>query len=124
MSHFSTIQVEIKDADILHETLLELGHTVDVNGWVRGYLWQKIRADFVIKRKNGFDIGFRRVHDHYELITDVWGTGIEPTSFLNTVVQKYAHKKLLHTLRQQGATVEGEEVMADGTIRVIVGQWQ
>lgn len=124
MSHFTTIQVQIKDGTLLRQVLQELGYDVVENGVVRGYLWQRTRADYVIKQKNGFDIGFRRQQDHYELITDIWGSQMAPEEFLRPILQKYAHKKLLRTLQEQGATIEAEETLPDGTIRVVVGQWQ
>ncbi|MEN9266072.1 MAG: DUF1257 domain-containing protein [Thermostichales cyanobacterium BF4_bins_65] len=124
MSHFTTIQVQIKDGTLLRQVLQELGYDVVENGVVRGYLWQRTRADYVIKQKNGFDIGFRRQQDHYELITDIWGSQMVPEEFLRPILQKYAHKKLLRTLQEQGATIEAEETLPDGTIRVVVGQWQ
>ncbi len=124
MSHFTTVQVQIKDGSLLCATLRDLGYEVVENGVVRGYLWQRTRADYVIKQKNGFDIGFRRQGDHYELISDVWGAGVTPEAFLKPILQKYAHKKLLRTLQEQGATIEAEEHLADGTIRVVVGQWR
>lgn len=75
MSHFTTLQVQIKDADLLEETLKELGYAVQRDTSLRGYLWNRTRADLVIRQKNGFDIGFRRNGDHYELVADLWGGG-------------------------------------------------
>jgi SpoVK/Ycf46/Vps4 family AAA+-type ATPase len=37
--------------------------------------------------------------------------------------QKYAHQTLLNTAATQGYTIEAEEVMEDGTVRVVVGRW-
>jgi len=124
MSHFTTVHVQIKDGSLLSATLRDLGYEVVENGVVRGYLWQSTRADYVIKQKNGFDIGFRRQGDHFELITDVWGAGITPEAFLQPILQRYAHQKLRRTLIEQGATIEAEEHLPDGTIRVVVGQWR
>jgi Protein of unknown function (DUF1257) len=42
---------------------------------------------------------------------------------VHEITQKYAHKILLHTVAEQGYDVEAEEVMADGSVRVIVGRW-
>ncbi|MEN9224338.1 MAG: DUF1257 domain-containing protein [Thermostichus sp. HHBFW_bins_43] len=123
MSHFTTLQVQIKEADLLEETLRELGYTVEREASLRGYLWNRTRADFVIRQKNGFDIGFRRNGEHYELVADLWGAGIDQQAFLQPILQRYAHKQLLRSARQQGFAIEAEEQLEDGTIRVVVGRW-
>ncbi len=123
MSHFTTLQVQIKDAELLEETLKELGYSVERNASLRGYLWNRTRADLVIRQKNGFDIGFRRNGDHYELVADLWGARIDPQTFLGPILQRYAYKSLLRSVQQQGYTIEAEERLEDGTIRVVVGRW-
>ena len=61
--------------------------------------------------------------DNYEIIADFWGAGINQTQFVNEIQQKYAHQMLLHTAATQGYSIEAEEVMEDGTVRVVVGRW-
>lgn len=124
MSHFTTIKVQIKNAEVLANVLTELGHKVEANTQVRGYQGDRINAEYVIRRQNGYDIGFRKDgDDNYELIADFWGTGINQVQFVNEIQQKYAHKMLLTTVETQGYTIEAEEVMQDGTVRVVVGRW-
>lgn len=57
------------------------------------------------------------------LVADLWGAGIDPKTFLEPILQRYAHKSLLRSAREQGYTIEAEEVLEDGTIRVVVGRW-
>ncbi|MBD1843252.1 DUF1257 domain-containing protein [Cyanobacteria bacterium FACHB-63] len=123
MSHFTTIKVEIKDGEVLHQALRGLGHKVEQNALVRGYQGNKTEADYVVRRSNGYDLGFRREDDHYVLIADFWGARINQTQFINEVQQKYAHKQLQKTAAEQGYTIEAEEVLEDGTVRVVVGRW-
>lgn len=124
MSHFTTIKVQIKNSEVLTDVLTELGHKVEVNTQVRGYQGDRTNAEYVIRRSNGYDIGFRKDgDDNYELIADFWGTGINQVQFVNEIQQKYAHKMLLNTAESQGYTIEAEEVMQDGTVRVVVGRW-
>ncbi|MBD1824224.1 DUF1257 domain-containing protein [Cyanobacteria bacterium FACHB-DQ100] len=123
MSHFTTIKVEIKDGEVLHQALRELRYKVEQNALVRGYQGNKIQADYVIRRSNGYDLGFRREGDEYVLIADFWGARINQTQFINEVQQKYAHKQLQRTAAEQGYTIEAEEVLEDGTVRVVVGRW-
>lgn len=124
MSHFTTIKVEIKDSEVLGQTLRELGYKVEENALVRGYRGDKTEAEFVIRRSNGYDLGFRRNgDDHYVLIADFWGARINQNQFVNEIQQKYAHKQLQKTAAEQGYTIESNEVLEDGTVRVVVGRW-
>jgi Protein of unknown function (DUF1257) len=123
MSHFSTVRVQIKRGEVLHEALLDLGYTIVQNAEVRGYQGNKTTADYVVRQSNGYDLGFRRVAEEYELVADFWGAKIDQKQFVNQVTQKYAHKLLLKTTAEQGFNLEAEEVMQDGTVRVVVGRW-
>lgn len=124
MSHFTTIKVEIKHGEMLCQALRELGYKVEHNAIVRGYQGDKTQADYVIRRANGYDLGFRREgDDNYVLVADFWGARINQQQFVNEIQQKYAHTLLQHTAAEQGYTIETEEVLEDGTVRVVVGRW-
>ncbi|AFY74401.1 Protein of unknown function (DUF1257) [Synechococcus sp. PCC 7502] len=123
MSHFTTIKVEIKNGEILQKTLQELGFKVKCQAPVRGYMGSKVEADYVIEQEHGYDLGFRRQGETYELIADFWGAMIDPQDFVRLVTQKYAYNSLLATVKNQGFTLEQQETLADGTVRVVVGRW-
>jgi hypothetical protein len=123
MSHFTTIKVQIKRGEILHEVLQELGYQVESNTNVRGYRGDTTQAEYVIRQKNGYDLGFRRNGESYEIVADFWGAKINQQQFVNSISQKYAHKTLMATVQEQGFNIEDEEVLADGTVRVVVGRW-
>ena len=123
MSHFTTIKVQIKNGEILHQVLKELDYQVECNTKVRGYRGDTIEADYVIRQSNGFDLGFRRNGEDYELVADFWGARINQQKFINSITQKYAHKTLISSVQEQGFSVEEEETLEDGTVRVIVGRW-
>jgi hypothetical protein len=123
MSHFSTIKVQIKNGDILQQVLTELGYQVETNAQVRGYGRNQTHADYVIKQNNGYDLGFRRNGETYELVADFWGARINQQEFLNQINQKYAHQTLMHTVQEEGFDVEEEDVLEDGTVKVVVGKW-
>lgn len=125
MSHFSRIKVQIKNGAILQEVLQELGHTVECNTQVSGYQGDKMLAEYVVRRANGYDLGFRRSDgdDNYELVADFWGARIDQQAFLNPILQKYAHKTLITAVAEQGFDVETQETLEDGTVRVVVGRW-
>ncbi len=123
MSHFTTIAVQIADGDLLEATLRDMGHPVERQACVRGYAGNKIAADYVVRLSNGYDIGFRRQGQTFELIADLWGLEVDPQQFLMAVMQKYAHKSLLATASAEGYAIEREEVLSDGSVRVTIGRW-
>lgn len=123
MSHFTTIKVQIKQGEVLLDVLQELGYQVEQNTQVRGYMGDKTNAEYVIKQSNGYDLGFRQNGESYELVADFWGAKINQQEFINNISQKYAHKTLMETIQTEGFSVEEEEVLADGTVRVLVGRW-
>lgn len=123
MSHFSTIKVQIKNGDTLYQVLQELGYQVERNTAVRGYQGDTTQADYVIRQSNGYDLGFRRNSENYELVADFWGARIDEKAFINSISQKYAHKTLMATVQEQGFNVEEEETLQDGTVRLVVGRW-
>jgi len=123
MSHFTTIKVQIKNGEILQQTLQELEYTVEYNKKVRGYQGNKTNAEYVIRQNNGYDLGFRRNGENYELVADFWGAKIDQQAFVNSILQKYAHKILMTSVQEQGFNVEEEETLEDGTVRVVVGRW-
>ena len=123
MSHFTTIKVQIKQGEVLLQVLKELGYQVEQNTQVRGYMGDKTNAEYVIKQSNGYDLGFRKNGEGYELVADFWGAEINQQEFVNNISQKYTHKTLMETIQTEGFNVEEEEVLADGTVRVIVGKW-
>ncbi len=123
MSHFTTIKIQIKNGKILHQVLQELGYQVECNTKVRGFVGQKTDAEYVIKQKNGYDLGFRLNGESYEIVADFWGAKINQKEFVNSISQKYAHKTLMQSVQEQGFDVEEESVLEDGTVRVVVGRW-
>jgi len=123
MSHFTTIKVQIKQGEVLLDVLQELGYQVEQNTQVRGYRGDTINAEYVIRQANAYDLGFRKNGEGYELVADFWGAEINQQEFINNISQKYAHKTLMETIQTEGFNVEEEEVLADGTVRVIVGRW-
>ncbi len=123
MSHFTTVSVDIENGDLLAETLTELGYTYEREGMVRGYAGLTTPADFVIRQENGYDLGFQKQGKGYVLVADFWGARIDEKRFLAEVTRRYAYKALHRSAAAQGFTVEQEETLPDGSIRVVVGRW-
>ena len=123
MSHFTTIAIEIKNGDLLEQTLQELGYPVKQNTLVRGYLGDTTQAEYVIPMPNAYDIGFRKLGDRYELIADMWGVALNVEEFLGAIAQQYAAKMVVQSASQQGFEIEQQEMLADGTVRIVIGRW-
>lgn len=123
MSHFTTIKIQIKDGEILNEVLQELGYEVVCNTAVRGYQGKTTEAEYVIRRNNGYDIGFRREGETYEAVADFWGADLDRDEFIDSIAQKYARKTLISSVRKEGFDLEEEEILEDGTLRIVVGKW-
>ena len=123
MSHFTTIKIQIKNGEILQEVLQELDYQIECNTTVRGYRGNTTQAEYVIRQNNGYDLGFRRSGEIYEIVSDFWGAKINQREFVNSISQKYAHKTLMNSVHEQGFDIEEEEVLEDGTVRVVVGKW-
>jgi hypothetical protein len=123
MSHFTTIAIEIKNGDLLEQALQSLGYPVKQNTLVRGYLGDATSADYVIPMPNAYDIGFRKIGDCYELIADMWGVAMNVEEFLGELNQQYAAQIVLESATKQGFAIEHQEVLEDGTVRIVIGRW-
>jgi len=123
MSHFTAIAIEIKNGDLLKQALESLGYPVTENTLVRGYLGNTDKAEYVIPMPNGYDIGFRKIGDRYELVADMWGLALNVDDFLGEVLQQYATRVVLQSASEQGFTVENQELLEDGNMRIVVGRW-
>ena len=80
MSHFTTIQTQIKDLDALHGACTELGLKLVPDSTCRGYAGVVRQAPYVIKLKGPYDIAVEPAKDKdgkgndrtYGLTTDWW----------------------------------------------------
>ncbi len=105
MSHFSTLRTKITEAEILQNSLRDLGISVKTNADVRGYNGQRVRADLVAVLEGDYDLGWSRNSDGtYDLIADLWGVAKKhnQTELINAINQKYAVNKTLAEVKQRG----------------------
>jgi len=91
MSHFTKVQIKIYDKEALEEILKEMGYTISNSKFLIGYNGSKTKVDFQIKLINSYNIGFKKVDNHYEIVADWYGVkNINQTNFLRELKQKYA----------------------------------
>lgn len=123
MSHFTTLRTRLIDTQHLLKALTDLGHTVQQGPVkVNGYQGQTIQADFKIATdQSGYDIGFRRGEDGYELLADWWGIhGINQQDFVRQLQQRYAYHSAREALTAEGFALVEEEQQQDGSLHLVL----
>jgi hypothetical protein len=128
MSHFSTVQTELRDRQSLVEALRDLGHPPAAGSrQVRGYRGQTVLADLAIPQDSGADIGFRWNAEAgcYELVTDLdlWRQPVPVERFLAQLNQRYALRAILAASAEEGFQVTEQREHRDGTIELVVSRW-
>ena len=128
MSHFSTIQTELRDRDSLVTALGDLGYSVSEGPQsVRGYRGQEVTADLAIRQDQQGDIGFRFNPERgcYELVTDLdlWRHAVPVERFLAQLNQRYALRTILTATAEEGFQVSEQRQQLDGSIELVVTRW-
>jgi hypothetical protein len=123
MSHFTTIQTQIKDIAALRAACAELGVEMIENGVARGYSLNRIEGDFVIRLKGPYDIAVNRQRDgSFGLTTDWWDGHVEREVGANygRLLQLYAVHKAQAEARRKGYTTR-RQTLGDGSIKLVIG---
>lgn len=126
MSHFSQIKTQIRDLTSLQSALTDLGIS-----WksgpnpVRGYRGQTQTAEIVIEQDNGYDIGFSRNNEQYELVADLqyWQQPLSVEGFIKQVTQRYAYHTVVKETTNQGFQMTEQQQNPDGSIRLVLQRW-
>ncbi len=123
MSHFTTIKTKIVVKEYLKNALTDLKFNWEEgNVDVRGYQGNRTKAELKLDTGNpGFDIGFRKAGDSYEVVADWWGIkNIQQENFVQQVNQRYAYHAVKDQLAQQDFSFVEETVNDDNSIRISV----
>lgn len=129
MSHFTTVETQIKDLVILKEVLEAMGYKCHEDGrQVRGYQGKLTEADLVVDTKSSYDIGVVKTANGYSFIGD-WDmlevrAGIEQKSFLKAVNKNYAYKKVMAEVKKRGYQVVEEKTDQHQTVKIHVRKFQ
>jgi hypothetical protein len=126
MSHFSQIKTQIRDLTALQAALSDLGMEWKSGPQpVKGYRGQTQTADVVIEQENGYDIGFSRKDQGYELVADLqyWQQPLSVQGFLNRLTQRYAYHAVLQETARQGFQLAEQQQQQDGSIRLVLQRW-
>ena len=123
MSHFTSIKTKIVEKQYLKQALSELGHIYqEGNVQIRGY--QGIQTSVAIKiptKNTGYDIGFRKSDNAYEMVADWWGIkDINQNEFIQQVSQRYAYHAAKAKLEEQGFSLVSEETQEGERIHLVL----
>ena len=125
MSHFSTIQTQIKDRPALLEALNLVGHHVQEDVILENPL-DHTHKQWQVDVAVGDDIGFRLNKEGvYELVTDLqtWKQPIPPERFVDKLTQQYARMVIHQSVKEMGLAVAEEWEMDDNSIELTVTNW-
>lgn len=134
MSHFTTVQSQIKNLNRLELVLKELGFAyskaeASQKVRVKGYLGQTTEADLVIHASKSYEIGVTIdattgcatfVAD-WEFVEQT--AGYDQSEFTRKVMQRYAYHTVKEEAQKRGYTLEEETVDAENHIHVTVSSW-
>jgi Protein of unknown function (DUF1257) len=120
MSHFTTIQTQIRDLEALNEACVEMGFQFVANAKCRGYAGITRKAPHVIQLKGPYDIAVDPSNENdgtYGLTTDWWdGHAAKEVGIgYGRLLQSYGIHKTMREARSRGLrTTRRQE--ADGSI--------
>ena len=123
MSHFATIETQIRDVEALRGACRELGVELLENVAARGYGANTQRGDLVVRLKGPYDVALNRQQDgRYGLTTDWWGGHVERElgAGYGKLLQLYALHKAQAEAHRKGYTTRRQS-LADGSIKLTIG---
>ena len=122
MSHFTTIQTQIRDIDALLCACVELGLKLQPDFHCRGYAGVTRRAPYVIQLKGPYDIAVDPSPENdgsYGLTTDWWDGHVEREvgKDFGRLLQLYGVHKTTLEARKQGLAVL-RQPQSNGSIKL------
>jgi len=118
MSHFTTIQTEVRDLDALHDACAEMGLQLLKDEHCRGYAGILRKADHVIKLNGPYDIAVDPAQGgRYGFSADWWEGHVakEVGPGYGRLLQSYGVHKTLRTARTRGLRAT-RRIESDGTV--------
>lgn len=130
MSHLTTynsnVLVNCKKT-LLTKAVNDLGMQIDYNIKQIKNTWITEAVDAgLIKDDKPIAVGFKFIKEgkntKLELAGDFWGTGIEEKSLINRLAQAYKKHDVIYQCKQQGWTINKEDIFVDNKTNEIVIQ--
>jgi hypothetical protein len=124
MSHFVTINTQIRDVAALRDACGELGLQVLDNSTARGYATAHTPGEHVIRLRGPYDIALNRESKDqpFGLTTDWWNGKVEKEvgKDYGRLLQLYGVHKASREAKRRGHTVRRAK-LKDGTIKLSIG---
>jgi hypothetical protein len=123
MSHFTTIQTQVRDIAALRDACQELGLQVVEKADARGYAGNVLPGDYVVRLKGPYDIALNRQPDGtFGLTTDWWAGYVakEVGPDYGKLLQLYGVHKAMREARKKGLTAR-RQALSDGRIKLTIG---
>lgn len=122
MSHFTTIETQVRDTSALKAACQELGLRLTENSVARGYGANQLKGDFVIHLNGPYDIALTRQPDgSFKLTSDFWGGHVEREvgPHYGRLLQLYGVHKAVSAARCKGYTFR-RQTLGDGSIKLVI----
>jgi hypothetical protein len=123
VSHFTRIKTRMVEREYLVAALRDLGFQPEVGQLqARGFGGNRTAVEVKIASGNsGYDIGFRKTADGYEVVADWWGINkVQQGPFVQQLQQRYAYQATRAKLQEQGFDLVNEEKQKDGRIHLVL----
>ena len=123
MSHFTRVKTQMIEREYLTKALQDLGYKYEVGKvQVRGYGGNRSGVEIKVATQNpGYDIGFHKTGDAYEIVADWWGLhDINREQFLQQLTQRYAYHAARAKLEEQGFTLVSEEGQVGERVHLVL----
>ncbi len=123
MSHFTSIETQIRDVSALRAACQEMGLSIEANAQARGYSSNKTKGDLVIRLKGPYDIAVNRQQDGtFGLTCDWWDGHVEREvgAKFGRLLQLYGVCKAQAEARRKGYTTR-RQTLGDGSIKLVIG---
>jgi hypothetical protein len=122
LSHFTTIQTQIKDIEALRSACRELGLSLLPDTEARGFANQTRHGDFVIRLTGPYDIAVnKQANGTLGLTTDWWEGHVERQvgAGFGRILQLYAVHKATTEARKKGFSVM-RQPQRNGAIKLVL----
>ena len=128
MSHFSLIKTQFQDLHLVKKALKDLNYRYSdgENLKIFGFDHQQTGVDLAIHLEQGYDIGLKKNQktNQFDIVADWYGVKIKKEAFMQSLMQRYAYHKVLAEAEKQGFTISETHQETDGSIRMVLRQWQ
>ena len=123
MSHFTRVKTQMVEKEFIVKALQDLGYAYEEGSVeIRGYGGKRDRVEIKVPTRNkGYDIGFRKEGNAYEMVADWYGIrDVNRERFVQQLTQRYSYQAARTKLEEQGFSLVREENREDGQIHLVL----